>query len=590
MLTPAEERRIWRRRRKVALIIVGIVVALVVAYFTLRPLLGQARAWQARRHASKAMAFIEQEKWADARTEASAAYQLRPTEPQALRAVARLLSRTRQADAFDFWRQLEKREPLTRVDLRDKLSISLAAGDLAAARDCVEGLLDERNGKPAAADWVLAAQFYLQNRARDKAQPLIEKVLADPAASEREQLQAALLQITSSVADNSEAAQKTITSAWKRLTNLAKARTSVALDALVILANHLLSLPPASSDVGMSGAEIVQALEAHPLAKAPQKLLAQDLKIHDNPAERETIIKAATAQWKDADPISLNALGTWLNGKREYQRELDTITLEQSLKTKELFLQRLDALGGLGRWAELKELLQADRFALDPVIQQMYLARSSAQLGERAATENHWQRALEMAHNEPQKLLLLADYAERNGAIDVAENAYTAADTEEGRLRPAIEGRVRIAHARGETQKMQGLLAAMLRNWPNDPAVQNDEAYARLLLTSGDSEKQKRSAAEIEQLGADLAQREPASLAHRTLLALARLKQGRTADALAVYNELRIAQNALTPGAVAVHAAVLAANGKADDARKEIKQLKPELLLPEERALIQALL
>jgi hypothetical protein len=78
----------------------------------------------------------------------------------------------------------------------------------------------------------------------------------------------------------------------------------------------------------------------------------------------------------------------------------------------------------------------------------------------------------------------------------------------------------------------------------------------------------------------------PASLPHRTLLALAHLKQGRAADALQVYNGIEVPPNALSASALAVHAAVLHANGQTDAAKKEAQQLPPEQLMPEERALI----
>jgi hypothetical protein len=77
-------------------------------------------------------------------------------------------------------------------------------------------------------------------------------------------------------------------------------------------------------------------------------------------------------------------------------------------------------------------------------------------------------------------------------------------------------------------------------------------------------------------------------LPHRTFLALARLKQNRAADALAVYENITVARGSLTPSALAVHAAVLAVNGKMDDAKKEAAQIKRDNLLPEERELIRA--
>jgi hypothetical protein len=75
-------------------------------------------------------------------------------------------------------------------------------------------------------------------------------------------------------------------------------------------------------------------------------------------------------------------------------------------------------------------------------------------------------------------------------------------------------------------------------------------------------------------------------LPHRTFLALARLKQNRAADALAVYDDITVARGALTPSALAVHAAVLAANGRKEEAKSEADQIRADQLLPEERQLI----
>ena len=95
---------------------------------------------------------------------------------------------------------------------------------------------------------------------------------------------------------------------------------------------------------------------------------------------------------------------------------------------------------------------------------------------------------------------------------------------------------------------------------------------------------------EIEQLGKKLVERNPRSLPHRTFLALALLKQNHPAAALDVYGSIQVTPNALTPSALAVHTAVLAANGRIEDAKTEAAQIKIDNLLPEEKALIQNLL
>ncbi len=91
---------------------------------------------------------------------------------------------------------------------------------------------------------------------------------------------------------------------------------------------------------------------------------------------------------------------------------------------------------------------------------------------------------------------------------------------------------------------------------------------------------------QIEHLAEELVRREPASLPHRTLLALARLKQDRPYSALEVYRGIAVPKNSLTTSSVAVHAAVLAATNQKEAAEKEFGALPKEKLLPEEAALM----
>ena len=56
----AEEIRLKRsKRRRVIIIAIAIVVVLVTGFFTARPALNAVKAWQARRHAAKAFAYID---------------------------------------------------------------------------------------------------------------------------------------------------------------------------------------------------------------------------------------------------------------------------------------------------------------------------------------------------------------------------------------------------------------------------------------------------------------------------------------------------------------------------------------------------
>jgi len=628
ILLTAEELHLRRHKRRIWLVIVLLfVLAIVVTFFGARPASNAIKAWQARRHAERAFAYIDNAQWNEAQKEAIAGYQLQPGEPQALRAVARFLSRVHQPEALDFWKQLQNRQSLTREDRRDEVNIALAGNDLSVAEVALKDLLTRKDSPASAADWLLAAQVARQKNETNEARKLAQKVLDDSRADERTQFQAVLLTLAIATPENTDAAS--IEAAWARLSKLAEGKTKAALDALVVLAQRALSRPEGTGSVPSSSVvpspskekddthhggqaqvvppnDLVRALENHPLAKTPHKLLALDLQMHADPTQRDALISRAIADWKDADAASLVALATWLDGKGEYQRQLDTIPLERALQSRDVFLQHLDALGALDRWSEIKQLLESEHFPLDEVVQRMYIARCNARLGEKTASENNWKRALEAAGGDSGKLMTLAEYAERNGANEMAEVAYATATNESPKLRAAWQGRLRLAQSSGGTKKIHAVLAGMLTIWPNDSAIQNDEAYMRLLLlflggtgsvpsgqkddTHHGGQAQVVPPSEelngIEHLAEKLVQQNPTSLPHRTLLALARLEQHRPAAAIDVYSNIKVAPNTLSPSALVVHAAVLEANGHHKDAMTEA-QIPPDKLLPEERDLIQ---
>jgi hypothetical protein len=605
MLTAEELRLKRRKRRRIVGLVLLLALVLVIGFFGGHPMMNAIKAWQARRHAQRAFTLINKEQWNDARREAIAAYQLRPSEPQALRAVARFLSRTHQPEALEFWKQLAGKASLTRQDVRDEAMIAITAGDRSRADASVRELIGS-HAEPA--DWLLAAQLSIQKNLHDEAKPYLEEIVADPRATESEQFRATLLQLALAVGNQTER-----TNALTRLKKLAEGKTATSLDALVVLARNALSIPiggtgsvqssnPVDATEGVPPTlDLAHALENHPLAKAQHKLLALDLRLQVDPAQREALISSAIADWKDAEPTDVAVLAEWLNGKNESQKTLDTISLEKALQSYDLFLRYLDALGALARWNEVKQLLGSERFPLDPVLQAMYLARCSDQLGEKTAVGNNWRRALEAAGGDPRKLMTLARYAEKNENTEIAEAAYNGAVAVSPKLRVAQDGRLRLAQASYDIKKLHAVLAEMLVLWPNDAAIQNDEAYTRLLLmptTGGTSstlstanfippyEAADRAAAEeIEKLAAKLVRDEPKSLPHRTLLALARLRAGRPLAALDAYG-IEVPEEIITPSAAAVRAATLYANGHADEAADLIKRVSLDRLASEERALI----
>src|SRR5882724_8024234 len=298
MMTAEEIRLKNLKRRRVIVGLITVAVLLVAGFFLARPALNGIKAWQARRHAANAFAYINQQNWTDARKEATAAYQLRPTEPQSLRAVARFLSRTRQPDALEFWRQLEKIAPLTREDRQDEAAVAIMAGETMRAETAVNTLLESKDVDPGS--WLLAAQLSIQKGVADDAMSALRKIFAHPRATEQQQLQAALLEL--SLGSGTAGPDERATDAWSRIENISKGKSATALDALILLAQRELSAQRTEIRGQQSEKQITdnrepitsetlsQRLASHPLARAPQKLLSLDLVERATPSRHDELI------------------------------------------------------------------------------------------------------------------------------------------------------------------------------------------------------------------------------------------------------------------------------------------------------------
>jgi hypothetical protein len=206
----------------------------VAIYFAARPVGGAIKAWQSRRLAREAFALIEQRKWNDAAGKARNAYFLRPTEPEASRALARYLTRTRQwAAAIEWWKKVDEAHRLTVEDRRDFIGAALVTGETPIAAKQVEALLAQPSG-PAPIDIVFAGQVAARQSNPELALDYSERALTDKRAKPYEILAAATL-ILSVTSPQSQP----YASAWKQIEDVARdPKNSGSLDALTLLARE----------------------------------------------------------------------------------------------------------------------------------------------------------------------------------------------------------------------------------------------------------------------------------------------------------------------------------------------------------------
>lgn len=652
-LTPPEE---IRARRVRLFIFLGVVAACALGaaiYFAAPSIGGAIKAWQSRRLAGQVFALIDQKKWNEATSKARDALLLRPTEPEAWRAAARVVTRTGQwAAALDWWKKVDEKGRLTLEDRRDFVGAALMTGELPIAAKQVEALLAQHGG-PAPIDIVFAGQVASRQSDPVLALDYAQRALADKRAKPYEVLAAATL-----VLSVTNQYSQPYASAWQQIEAVARdSKNPGSLDALVLLAreealppsqkisgNASISLdspgrrslgedgspapspapstpaeaaPPgngsgASSDAvapaeaasppktqtltlapptsapapsgrTMSLTEVANALENHPDARPFHKLLALEVRARQDPILTDQFVADAVQRLGLGDDETVAALAGWLNKVGRPAKTLEVLPEARAVQREDLFLQYLNALAALQRWSDIKDLLTSERFPIEPVLQHMYLAVARTRLGDATAATNEWQRALEVA-NTADKLLTLANYAEQNSVNNVADAAYSGAIKLAPTNRAPYAGRLRLALAAGDTAKAQKIAAEIAQLWPDDAAARNQDAYLRLLLGASDG-----AAEAAEREAKILVAKEPRNWQARATLGLACLRLGRNKDALAAIREPRVT-GVEPPGALAVRAAILAANGYEEGARGDARNLGAEHLLPEERALIAPLL
>ena len=353
---------------------------------------------------------------------------------------------------------------------------------------------------------------------------------------------------------------------------------------------------PAPGGATMSPLEVADALENHPDARPAHKLLALEVRARQDPALTDQYVADAVERFGNAARLAqtyqggadladetLLALVTWLNKIGRSAKTLEVLPEARAIQRQDFFLQYVNALAALQRWSQVKDLFLSEHSVVDPMVQHMYLAVAQAHLGSATAATNEWQRALQVA-NTPEKLLILAKFAEQNSVNDIADAAYSDAINIGLKNREAYTGRLRLALAANDTTKAQTIAAEIAQLWPDDAAARNQDAYLRLLLgASGDAAEAAEREAKV------LVAKEPRNWQARATLGLACLRLGRNQEALAAIREPRVT-GVEPPGALAVRAAILAANGYEQGARNDARLVSAEPLLSEERALIAPLL
>ncbi len=566
---PKATRRPPPRRRPLPWIRILIALVLaggVAAYFGARPAWRYVKLLRAERFIDQAESRFREEQWRPGFERIRAALQLAPTNPRVLRAAGYAYSRAGSEAGFVYLDALLAGPQATVQDREEALSLALRVGNLELARIQVEELLEAAN--PSARALVLASQFHGARRDYPTALRLArESVLLEPTNPTNQFAVATLLLFSRNPKEIEEA--RTIV--WPH------ARTNGPLQISALGA--ILGSP----DVPRAEREEVERILS---SRDPaQRTIAEDILLADarvalDPAQRSIIAEALIELHGRAGDERMAHVARWLNRHEMYAWTRDLILPDIARKNFALLRLRLEALVGLNDVRGAYAFLMEDKLPGDPLQVEFLRCATAIRLKDQAAIDAHYRNLVKLARQQLRSLRAVADFAHRNGNRAVANEVYQILLRNPRDAVPALRGLVRNSDAQGETWAARDyarrLNAAMPRE---DDSLKLQIAYYDLLL--------KENIDEAASVAEALHRAKPEDFNRRAILAFARLRQDKPAQAMDLLAGQMVTWNRVIPGVRAIVAATLGASGRTAGASNITTRVQLQRLKPEERELIK---
>jgi len=557
-LSAEEVRQMWRRRTIRRLLVIGLPSLLVLAAVTALAV-PRIKEWRARQFAAQADTLRAEGKLQEAFNNASSALQMRPGLPEARRAYAAVLLAGGKAEGLSVFQQLIDDNLATTEDRTQVAEAALAFNNPALAEREAFQLLQQGDNTPEALH-LLARVRLAQQRLPDALQALRESIEAGGGAPP------AILLARLQMAANTE---ESIAAALELLRPIAAEKDLAGLEALLLLVTSPALRSP-------EGAAWVEALRNHPEAGDEQKLAAASAEIVLAPARYAEIVRRTTDDYRGGTVEQRAQLARWLNLNREYEAVLDVVSGSEAASRSDLFLIRLDAMAGRGDWQGLAALLKGDNIPLSNPVVLLYRGRAARETGELESSASFYRRAVIEAARTPDVMWYVINYLQRVGEDRVLEQELGRLTENPATARQAFQALVPIVQKRQDAEELHNLYAGMIRLLPADAVVQNDHRYFAALTGRRADVSGAR----------ELVDRQPQMLAYRITLALTHLKNAQPEAALNVFDGITLDPAQIQPYQRAVLAAVLGANGRADEARQLARSVPGDVVTVQEIELI----
>lgn len=488
-----------------------------------------------------------------------------PQDPAVLRAAAHYCVMSRLDAGFNYWEMLlEKPGAATRTDRIAYTQFALEMNRMEAAQKQLKQLLTE-NPKDAES-LRLSVQLFNLRREMGLAETTARFAVASYPFDE--EMQVVLSQ--------------TLTSS----TNAAKrAEGRRVLWPFAIgqgpMQNPAMSLLISNSELTRGeNAVLLHELESWTNQTATSLLQAASLRLKMDPTNQLRIVQRTIDELSQrAEPSRLRALALWLGRQRQYEALLRVLPAELASQTPEIASMRLAALAELGRWPELRSLLEDASNPADASHRQALRGLLAAREGKTNDIDRSFELALKIAGGYPQRIRTVAETAEFARQTNAALAAWNRLLLYSPMALDASRHILRLQQHIMDPRALRSTMQRMADFLPSDPVVVGRLAYYQLLLDDHVADNRARLRRFAEQ--------DPKQAEIRFALAMAELKSGDAGTAVTLIEQTPFKFEDLPPRWQAVYVAALGASEQREAARRNGRKLDPRSLNEEEQKLVR---
>lgn len=536
------------------------------------PLVRHARAWVADHYSASAGQALEKQEWSAAYQALEKARAWDSQRPMLLRGTVNFLNVTggEPATILHYLTLLEKAGQITDQDLVLKGQLHVKLADAAAALAVFHQLpADAANRRPALE--LLANIQRLQGDSQ-LAEKTLRRALSLDVNDSMCRLRLALMDQSAAFPEMREQARRSL---WQ----IAEGQDQAALLAIEQLARDAQLTPP---EAGV----LMRLINAHPQKSEETRFVVLSGLLRCRPELRRETVQTEVARMKKLDSEQLRPGLAWLLREKEAQSVVELRPRDFFIKSAGLVEVYLQALGALGRWEDVEQMLTRPAgMPVSSAFVSYWRAMAVRKLDDDIVrVRQHLASVYEGSGRGRDGPLAAsaAALAEEAGVWDVAAQLYEGlAENQPKAALPMLEKVRDMALRNHDTDKVLSVTARLLALRPENHVYGIDDLYMHL-LAGVDLEK---CLIRLEKLAASKRKTDDDHLCR----ALAAFRFGRLTEARAHLETIRDPV-VLSVGRRAVHAGLLSACGQVGRAFQIAEQVPTALLLKEEhRFLARAL-